>query len=129
MYKFYITETNSTNNRNWNNFPSSSTNNRPSTSNRDSGFGSSSEANPSGNNDRYNGPNNKRDNSRSFLNNSSSTTLMPGPSGTNQTFINPNSIANDLPEDQIVCSCNNPAVLLTVRKEGPNTGNNEICNI
>ncbi|KAI4457177.1 prokaryotic dna topoisomerase [Holotrichia oblita] len=103
-------------NRNRNNLPSTSTNNR------DSGFGSSSEGNRSRNNDRYKGQNNKRDNSRSFLNSSSSTTLMPGPSGINRTLTNSNSVENDSPEDEIMCSCNNPAVLLTVRKEGPNTG-------
>lgn len=41
--------------------------------------------------------------------------LMPGPSRTN---IN-NSASQD---DEIVCSCNNKALLLTVRKDGPNKG-------
>ncbi|KAJ8931677.1 hypothetical protein NQ314_015393 [Rhamnusium bicolor] len=54
----------------------------------------------------------------------SSLDMMPGPSR-----ITNNSSANSNQHDEIVCACNNKALLLTVRKDGPNkddgNGNND----
>lgn len=55
----------------------------------------------------------------SFHNNSS-LNMLPGPSrsSVSNSFNGSRTVA----DDEVVCSCNAPAVLLTVRKEGPNTG-------
>lgn len=53
----------------------------------------------------------------------SSTDLIPGPSTSRNSFgsTSQNNVSLPLPED-IMCLCNQPAVQLTVRKEGPNKG-------
>ncbi|CAG9812556.1 unnamed protein product [Phaedon cochleariae] len=51
------------------------------------------------------------------------TNMMPGSSGSSSNSNN-NSSGTAGPQGEIVCSCNNQARMLTVKKDGPNKGRN-----
>ncbi|KAG5887194.1 hypothetical protein JTB14_016680 [Gonioctena quinquepunctata] len=99
-------------------------NNFVSRNNRDSGFNDSTSTTDSNISRTINQTRNNawipNDFTRANQSNSTSLDLMPGPSRSN----NRSSNGATVEQGNIVCSCNNEARMLTVRKDGPNKGRN-----